>query len=449
MATKEIPLGQPTLREWELDSSSTRYDRLRAAPSDDALFTMWLIWAVMTFLAFAFLGTIMLSILLSRRARKNPFNIYLLFLLFSDFIFSLACCITCSLNASAGHYFAPWMCRFQSFYSIWSVCSSFWLNAVVVRQLHLMLTSSFVRRRYNAPTPKQVVCQSIAVYVYATFIASIGILDASWLPHRSDAVSGLACLPVDYSRGSTLFFFLVFFPAFGGVPFVYAVGVSIDIWRRQLMPPTGKRRLLTMYYMRVMAAFVVMWVPFVITVFFVAGGRPWLSWFGGAWAHLQGPVSGVFVLMKPDITQAYKQLMCCIDLKLAGSSRFSLESTGSSMIRRLSSIRRIANKERTEEEKVHSTAGLMNLEDDSSSIGIVFEKDSNKEHADESRVEQDTPQVVSAAGGERKESDEEILAEDHANGFLPVQESGTYTFADEEPVIEQGTDSWSSSSNAV
>jgi hypothetical protein len=430
---EEIPLGQPALREWELDSSSTRYDRLIAAPSDDALFTMWVIWAGIAFLAFAFLGTIMLSILLSRRARQNPFNIYLLFLLFSDFTFSLACCITCSLNASAGHYFAPWMCRFQSFYVTWSVCSSFWLNAVVARQLHVLLASSFVRRRYNAPTPKQVVCQSIAVYVYAAFIASIGILDLSWLPHRSDAVSGEACLPLEYSRRSTLFFFLVFFPAFALIPCVYAVWVAVEVWRRNLMPPTGKRRVLTLYFVRVMTAVVVMWVPFTIMVFFVAGGRPWLSWFGGTWAHMQGLVSGIFALMKPDITHAYKKLMCCMmDLKIAGSSRFSLGSMSSSEIRRTEdSVRRITSKERSES-KDHTTDS-MNLENNSSSsIEIIFEKDSK--NVDESRDEE-TPQAVSAAGSER-DSDEEIVE--------------TYTFADEEPkkIKEQGTYS-SMHSNAV
>jgi hypothetical protein len=421
MATKEIPFGQPSLRQWELDSNSTRWDKLIAAPSDHALFTMWVSWAVLTFLAFAFLGTIMLSILLSRRARKNPFNIYLLFLLFSDLIFSIACCITCSLNASAGHYFAPWMCRFQSFYVTWSVCSDVWLNAVVVRQLHLMLTSSFVGRRYNAPTPKKVVCQSISVYIYAAFIASIGILDVSWLPHRSDAVSGLACLPVDYSLGSTLFFFLVFCPAFAVVPFVYTIWVSIDIWRRNLMPPSGKRRLLTLYYMRIIVAFVVMWIPFVIMVFFVAGGLPWLSWFGGTWSHLQGPVSGVFVLMKPDITAAYKKLMCCTDLKIsaaADSSRFSLRSIVSLIIN-------------------GSIAPSVHQEDASSSIEIVFETCSST-NVDESRVEEEAPQMVSAAGAESNELDEEI-AEDYADGFLPVQESDTYTFADEEPGIDERT----------
>jgi hypothetical protein len=196
------------------------------------------------------------------------------------------------------------------------------------------------------------------------------------------------------------------------------------------MPPSGKRRLLTIYYMRVIAAFVIMWVPFVVMVFFVANGRPWLAWFGGAWSHLQGPVSGVFVLMKPDITQAYKKLMC----------RFSVERMSS----RMSSARRTTSSKERTESKCHSTIDSMNLEDDgSSSIVIVFEKDGK--NVEESGVEE-APIVVSAAGPERKEESDEDIAEDYADGFLPIQESHAYTFSDEEP--RQETHSFSSS-NAV
>jgi hypothetical protein len=181
--------------------------------------------------------------------------------------------------------------------------------------------------------------------------------------------------------------------------------------------------------MRVVAAFVIMWVPFVVMVFFVANCRPWLSWFGGAWSHLQGPVSGVFVLMKPDITQAYKKLMC----------RFSAERMSS----RMSSARRTTSSKERTESKCHSTIDSMNLEDGSSSIVIVFEKDSK--NVEESGVEV-APIVVSAAGTERNEESDEDIAGDYADGFLPVQESDAFTFSDEEP--RQGTDS-STSSNAV
>ena len=192
------------------------------------------------------------------------------------------------------------------------------------------------------------------------------------------------------------------------------------------MPPSGKRRLLTLYYMRIMAAYAVMWIPFVIMVFFVASGLPWLSWFGGSWSHLQGPVSGVFVLMKPDITAAYKKLMCCIDLKItAGSSRFSLRSSGSLIV-----DKEIAGG------SIHSTRS-MHLGDDSSSDEIVIEKDRSTS-VDESRVEEEAPQMVSVESGEE-------IAEDDADEFLPVQESDTYTFSDEEPGIDQGTFSSTSS----
>ena len=201
------------------------------------------------------------------------------------------------------------------------------------------------------------------------------------------------------------------------------------------MPPSGKRRLLTLYYMRIMAAYAVMWIPFVIMVFFVAGGYPWLSWFGGSWSHLQGPVSGVFVLMKPDVRAAYKKLMCCIDLKIAaGSSRFSLRSSDSLIV----------DEEIAQGDCCSSTHSI-HLDDDSSSDEIVIKRDSNT-NVDESLVEAEAPQAVSTAGVGRKEASNEEIVEDYADEFLPVQESDTCTLSDKKPGIDQGTFSSTSSS---
>jgi hypothetical protein len=44
-ADEEWQKGQPFLRQWELQSNSTRYERLVAAPSDHDLRVMWSIWA--------------------------------------------------------------------------------------------------------------------------------------------------------------------------------------------------------------------------------------------------------------------------------------------------------------------------------------------------------------------------------------------------------------------
>lgn len=54
---------------------SSRYERMRQAPSDEILHKMWVGWATLFAFFGAFSFTVWLSILLSKRARKSPFNV--------------------------------------------------------------------------------------------------------------------------------------------------------------------------------------------------------------------------------------------------------------------------------------------------------------------------------------------------------------------------------------
>jgi hypothetical protein len=248
--------------------------------------------------------------LLNKAARKSSFNIYLLFLMVPDIAYCLLCSITCALNASAGHYYSSSLCKFQSFYVVWAVASCAWMNAVVARQLHILLKSSHIRKRYTPPTRIRVAYHASCVYFLTAFIASWSFWGASWFPHRTAPVGGIGCLPLEYSWQSSLVFFLVFIPAFGGIPLVFVGWVCYDVWKRQLMPPSGRRRLLFLYFLRIIAAFVVVWTPFFIFVL-VAGGNAWSIYFGGTWSHVAGVVATGFSLFKPDINKAFTDLLFC------------------------------------------------------------------------------------------------------------------------------------------
>jgi hypothetical protein len=94
-------------------------------------------------------------------------------------------------------------------YVVWTVCSSVWLkNAIVAWQLHTMLASSHIRLRYKPPTGKSVCLHAISVYVYAAFLASLGVWEPAWLPHKTNGVSGQGCIPLEFSARSTWFYFL-------------------------------------------------------------------------------------------------------------------------------------------------------------------------------------------------------------------------------------------------
>ena len=59
--SEEMPLGRPRIRWWELNETSSIYERAIAAPSDDDLVIMWAVNAVVLamvslFVAIVFLG---------------------------------------------------------------------------------------------------------------------------------------------------------------------------------------------------------------------------------------------------------------------------------------------------------------------------------------------------------------------------------------------------------
>jgi hypothetical protein len=308
----EVEKGQPPLRIWELNENSTRYDNLVAAPSDEELKLYWLAWAGIT----SFVGIscllIFLGVLSSRKARRNPFNVYLLYLMVPDIMFSLLCAITCTLNAVKGEYWSSWMCNFQQWYCVFGIGANAWLNAVITHQLHTMLRFSHQRRRYKSPTRIHVTKQALAVYFYCAFLGTWGLIDNENFPFHTGLPSGLACLPIERDTQSTIFFWLCFFPLFVGIPVVYVAYVCHDVLVRKLLPPIGQRRTLVVHFFRLILVFLIMWLPTFIMLFMVASGLPPLAHFvGGTWSHLQGAVSAGVSLLKPDIRNAVQRFVTC------------------------------------------------------------------------------------------------------------------------------------------
>ena len=301
-----------SVRVWEINENSTHYEKLIAAPSDIEMKYMWIFWSLIMALVAVVTGYILLAILLSKKARKNPFNGYLMGLMVPDFLMSFMCCITCWINASTGHFYSIEACYFQSFYFIFGIGANSWLNCVIAGRLYKLLYDSQHFRKYEPPTYKQVGLHTICVYIWAAFVASWGIIDVDWLPHHTRLVLGTACIPMDYSTSSTIFFYVCFFPCLMGIPLVYVIYVLYQIKKQNLMPTVGKRRILTVYFLRLAIVFVVMWLPALLFLFILGAWIPhWLVWAGGAWSHLQGLVSSILSLGKPDIKSATYHLWKC------------------------------------------------------------------------------------------------------------------------------------------
>ena len=303
----------PFLRIDELNANSSRYDHLVAAPPDEQLVKYWYAWAALAYANGLFSFLIFLSVVTNKRAREKPFNLYLIYLMVPDFVFSLLCGTTCLLNALKGAYWSHSMCNFQQFYVVFGIGANAWINAIIAYQLHMILEHSKSRRRYIIPSTRQVTVHAMAVYLWCIFLGCWGLVDTENFPFHSGQASGLACLPLEgESKEASLFFWLCFFPLFAGIPIFYVLWVCWKIFYDKLMPPPGRRRLFTIYFGRLIIVFLIMWLPTLLFLFLLGPWLPqWVDFVGGAWSHLQGGVSAFLVLLKPDIWDTFQNFITC------------------------------------------------------------------------------------------------------------------------------------------
>ena len=234
----------PELRRWDLnESSSTRFDRLVAAPTDYELKIMWLIWGIVAIICSVYITVICLGILLNRETRKSSFNVYLLFLMFPDWCMALLCGIVDFRNFRHGGFTSMTLCNFEAWYLVWTCASNAWLNAVIAHEIYQLLLCSEIRKRYFPPTRSMVAIKSLGVYVYAGVLGMLPFMNDIF-PHKVRIAFGAACAPLEYDTTSSLFFWLIFFPLYQGLPLLYVMYIVYFVVRKKLLPLKGRRRTL-------------------------------------------------------------------------------------------------------------------------------------------------------------------------------------------------------------
>jgi hypothetical protein len=104
----------------------------------------------------------------------------------------------------------------------------------------------------------------------------------------------------------------LYFPVLVGLPVTFVLLVAYDVFSgSRLLPPQGKRRVLTIYFFRMAFIFLFMWIPnAIVTYFFPRTPFP-VKWIVIVWSHFQGFVTAATSLLKPDIWQAVRDLLGC------------------------------------------------------------------------------------------------------------------------------------------
>ena len=255
---------EPVLRTWEVNETHTRFDYYQAVPSDQALRVQFIILATINCLVAITTFVVICSILSSKELRINPFNWYLVFIFVPDFVMSSLCIFGCAFSATISRFYSEWMCSFQSMYLVFGLCANCWMNVFIVYEVYKLLGFSSLRKRYFPPRRATVAKQAFGVYLYAIAWGLLGIFPISWLPHQTYAWYGFFCFPQEYDRTSTIFYWLVFIPAIMGIPILYISYVCYDIWRRQILPTQGRRRNLSIYFVRLILVYYIMWTPAIL-----------------------------------------------------------------------------------------------------------------------------------------------------------------------------------------
>ena len=237
---------------WSDAGDLDRKEKIRAGPTDQGLVVMWSIYSPLLFIFSFVVMIVFLAIITNPKVRRNPFNKYILFLSFPDFLFSFLCAITCLMSALHDGYTSWEMCQFQVFYLMFGGAANCWLNGVIAWEVYTLLRSSQIRRRYFPPTDKKVYITSLSVYAIALVAASLPLVGTvvDWIPEPG-IQAGFLCQPMVENWRHTVVWWVVMAPLTFGLPYVFASYVFYDvIIRSKLLPPKGKRRELTIYFFR-------------------------------------------------------------------------------------------------------------------------------------------------------------------------------------------------------
>lgn len=322
------------------------------------------IWSVLCAITFIACSTLIVAILSSKKSRSQGYNLYLVFLSIPDALFNLFSFIRNVVNISGNQLSNPMGGTVHAL-EWFHTAANLWLNAFIIYQIHTMLLKA--RKFVRTPPPKveQVLLQVGGIYFFAALWAAWSLIlllqgsniftntNAAWLTSKS-----LMC----------------------GPPFLYTIGACAHVWWQQLLPSKGRTRVLSLYFLRVVLVFLLTWVPFLILVdvTYYKTASLWMLGLAYYFASLQGLLSVIVALGKPDINRAVVNLLLCRpDDFLEEENRFlgsEASRIGKSIIK---TVTRISRRE-SSKFGIFVVSGL----DESQQFGIVSHADEGKDNTE-------------------------------------------------------------------
>jgi hypothetical protein len=275
--------------------------------------------ATANFVAFVTQILFLVAILSKKAVRNNPFNTYIIFLILPDAMQTFETGFICTMKGMNEGLMAPlgdpngvFKTRYRTYMSIlifyW--VSNLFLNAVIVYELNVLIAKSYKRIRYRPPTLKRIHKQVAVVYFFGILMVVWINLDVSWSFY--DMKSYKFGSPDDGIFGQlggaiTVMSVLM-------IPVIYAIFIRIRIWKKKLLPKIGRTKVLSLFFMRIIAVFILGYLPSTgLTIASAFIGSPYSYFFFDRIPNLITALEALYTLhmvnYKDDINGAVQELI--------------------------------------------------------------------------------------------------------------------------------------------
>lgn len=250
----------------------------------------------------------LVSMLMYKTVRDQAFNMYLILLEVPIIIYCLSQIFVGAAMITDDASINPvGLCSVYVSAAIFEGVTMTWLYALVLAQVYVLLKKSKRRERANPPSGKRVLVQASATFlcgivfgVWGMFVKCIGSDKLGFAELGDEPIQQIVFI-------STYVFSIL-------IPFVCISYIMIQVWKRNLLPRSGKTKTLYLYMMRILVLFF-MYLIFGILVA-VAGikgvsGLHGLAYVGPYSSLLFAIVNLAFMLRKPDLRDAYRGFWSC------------------------------------------------------------------------------------------------------------------------------------------
>lgn len=259
---------------------------------------------ILSFICATFCFIVVCSVLCSGKTRVDGFNLYLVFLLVPDVCQSIMQIIVRSVSLKNNIYYVKNQCIIGCFIMNAYIGSNLWMNVLVAHEIFIMLKHTNQGKRFKPSSPKVVLCRVSIVYSLSIVMAIL--LTFNTKPLLDTRIDSEHCNPRFYGVRTIVCGYFLVGLAYCSPP-MYLIYITFVVYKKNLLPPTGKSRFLALYFLRITIVAIIFTIIAILTSLDdIAEGLIIL-------VALQGIFVSLMSVAKNDIYDAVMGAFCCLE----------------------------------------------------------------------------------------------------------------------------------------